>query len=283
MNNQNLTGFLDIHSHFLPGMDDGPEDYGQCLEAAKRYQAIGVDRIIATPHWIQGSRWAPPPDQVRARTAEAEEWLREAGISLSLLPGMEIALTDFLCGHFIASDFLSLGEKGYFLIEFPLSSHLNTPTAEDVGTLRARQQENHFVIAHPERCTMFQDNLESIREMVAGGMLTQVNISSILGHSGKKAQMTVLKLFNAGLVHFLGTDSHARAGRMPPDPQEMIELADLIGIDTVAAGFRDNPQRLLSGEKVIPLQMKASEPGTTGLPSLPKRVIKSFLKLFREH
>ncbi|HBI16213.1 MAG TPA: hypothetical protein DDY20_11970 [Desulfobulbaceae bacterium] len=277
-----MTGFFDIHSHFLPGLDDGPEDYGQCLEAAKRYVAIGVDRVIATPHWIQGSRWTPTPEEVRRRTAEAEQWLHEAGMGLILLPGMEIALSDSLCRHFIASDFISLAEQGYFLIEFPLISHLKATAADVVGTMLKRQQENHFIIAHPERCIMFQENLDSIRKMVAGGMLTQVNISSILGYSGKTAQMAALKLCNENLVHFLGSDSHARAGRMPPDPKEMSELAGLIGADAVAAGFRDNPNRLLLGEQVFPLQMKATEPGSTLFPSLPKKVVQGLLKLFRK-
>lgn len=279
----NLTGFLDIHSHFLPGLDDGPEDYGQCLEAAKRYHAIGVDQVIATPHWIQGSRWTPAPEVVRNRTAEAQEWIREAGFDLRLLPGMEIALTDYLCGHFRASDFVSLGEKGFFLIEFPFTSPLSAPTAKNVRALLTRQKENRFIIAHPERCAMFQDNLDSVGEMVALGMLTQVNIGSVLGYSGKKVQMTALKLLHANLIHFLGTDSHGRAGRMPPNPQEMAELATLIGADTVLVGFRDNPHCLLSGEMVRPLRSKGSGNSNTPFPSSPKGLLQAFFQFFREH
>lgn len=283
MNSTHLTGFIDIHSHLLSGMDDGPSEFGQSLKAAERYQAIGVGTVIATPHWIQGTGWAPAPEMVVARAKETEEIIRAAGFPLRVLPGMEIALTDFLCGHFAAADLVSLGETGVFLIEFPLNSALNAPTSLGVRTLLARAGKKQFIIAHPERCAMFHDNLERVQEMVAEGIRTQVNIGSILGYYGIRSQRTALSLLRSGLVHYLGTDSHARTQRMPPTPSEMAKLTDLIGLDAVTAGFRDNPRRLLSGEAVPPLQYKGPEAAESVCPTEPRNFMQGLLQLFREH
>jgi protein-tyrosine phosphatase len=280
MNSHNPSGFLDIHSHLLPGLDDGPEDYGQCLEIARRYRTIGVEAVIATPHGIQGTGWAPEPMLVRTRVAEAEKWLNEAGVGLCILPGMEIALSDFLCGHFAPSSLLSLGDTGVFLIEFPLNSAISAPTAEGMRSLQNQNRANRFIIAHPERCVLFQDNPGRILELVAGGIMTQVNMSSILGYSGKKAQRTALALLDGGQIHFLATDTHGRAGRMPPDLQELAQLTKLIGSVNVATGFRDNPRRLIAGEDVLPLQARTED---AGKGSSPKNLMHSLLNLLREH
>lgn len=283
MNSTARQGFIDIHSHLLSGLDDGPNEFGQSLEAAEQYQAIGVETVIATPHWIQGTGWSPAPELVRARVMETEEKIRTAGIPLHILPGMEIALTDFLCGHFAATDLVSLGETGVFLIEFPLNSALNAPTSLGLRTLLARAEKKQFIIAHPERCAMFHGNLDRVRELVAEGMRTQVNIGSILGYSGRSSQQTALSLLNAGLVHYLATDSHAGSDRTPPTPLEMAKLAGLIGSDAVTAGFRDNPRRLLSGEAVLPLRCMMPEVGGDDCPTEPKNFMQGFLQLFREH
>lgn len=283
MNSLSLRGFIDIHSHLLPGLDDGPQEFAQSLVAAERYQAIGVTSVIATPHWIQGSAWAPAPGLVRDRAAETEHNIRAAGIPLRLLPGMEIALTDFLCCNFALTDFVSLGGSGLFLVEFPLNSALNAPSREALRKLVTRMGKNRFIIAHPERCAMFQKSPDLIRELVEEGMLTQVNISSVLGCCGQGSLKTAFTLLNNGLVHFLGTDSHASVERMPPTPSEMVELTNRIGVDAVTSGFRDNPLRLLSGETVAPLQFRLTATGGYGGLPQPKGVMQSLLQLFREH
>lgn len=283
MKSHNPCGFIDIHSHLLPNLDDGPKEFRQCLAAAERYLAMGVESVIATPHWIQGTGWAPTPEHVRACVVETENSIRAAGIPLRIFPGMEISLTDFLCGHFSAADHISLADTDFFLIEFPLNTTLNAPTREGLRSLLTRAKNSHFIIAHPERSAIFQNNVALVRELVEKGMLTQVNISSILGYAGRNSQQEALLLYRAGLVHFLASDSHATPERMPPSPSEMTRLADLIGTEAVVAGLRDNPLRLLSGEAVPNLPGKAPDVEACLCPTRPKKALQSIRQLFRHH
>jgi len=248
MKPDSLSGFIDIHSHFLPGLDDGPENSGQCLETAKRYLEIGVSCLIATPHCMHGTRWVPSPEMIAARIAEIEKTLFAHGISLSVLPGMEIAASDLLGGHFPPTDFLSLGNSGTtFLIEFPLHSPLSRQNDMRMHKLLPGLQGQRCIIAHPERCAMFINNIGRARELVEQGMLIQVNIGSLLGTSGPQVGKTALELFRAGLVHFLATDSHGRGDRLPPDPTQMTQLRRILGDDAVAIAFQKNPRPMREG------------------------------------
>lgn len=245
-------GFIDIHSHILPGLDDGPESMDQCVEAARRYRAIGMNCVVATPHWFKFTGWAPAPERIIRSAAEVEEALRQAGTPLTILPGMEIGLVDRLEKDFPASQLLPLGTSRHYLIEFPLMVAYMKPERLIFRLLRSRR-EIGIILAHPERCIAFLDNDASLREMAARGVLVQMNISSILGGFGREIQQTAVNFLRRGLVHFLATDSHAAGRRMPPDPGEWKMLGRYIGDDAVAAACMENPRRLLAGEPVAPV------------------------------
>lgn len=249
-----LMGFIDIHSHLLPGLDDGPGTLAKTLEAARCYVAGGFKLVIATPHSIPGTRWAADRTQVLTTLAETRQHLREAGIPLQILPGMEIAANEFLSGKTDADHCMPLADTGYYLIEFPMDISPGLSSKTDLDSLVAKTSARHCVIAHPERCRLFQQNIPLLHKLVENGMLVQVNISSILGSHGKKVQQSVIELFRKGLVHFLASDAHARPDRMPPGKADIATLEHILGTDIVQLGFQGNPGRLLAGEMILPLR-----------------------------
>lgn len=253
---RNLQGYIDIHSHFLPGLDDGPEDYEKCLAAARQYVNIGVHCIVATPHCIHGTKWAAPPDRIFAAIRETAQRIDEAGIPLHILPGMEIAMADILCGLIPSSDFLSLADSGYYLVEFPIQNIFSTLDEGKIHRLLTLQEEKRFIIAHPERCAILRENIDMVARLVEKGVLIQININSILGRFGDEIRNTALLLFRHGLVHFLATDSHARGSLTPPTPEQMATLCRILGEKTVNTAFRENPLNLLSGNEIQPLNVK---------------------------
>ena len=246
MNSAEPHGFLDIHSHILPGLDDGPTTFAQCLRTAEGYRAIGVDTVIATPHSIRGSRWNPTPEQVRDLAREVGKQLAEAGAPLRILPGMEIAVSDLVGGRCSPEEFLPLADSGVFLVEFPLDAPEmpGAPLLEQLAALAARKKR--IIVAHPERCAMFQKDAGPLDDLVAAGAMLQVNIGSILGAYGGKARKTGLSLLESGRVHFLATDAHGRSDRTVPSPKQMNRLAEILGRDAVATAFHRNPRRLLN-------------------------------------
>ncbi|MCL7488976.1 MAG: hypothetical protein M8357_12480 [Desulfobulbaceae bacterium] len=246
-------GFIDIHSHFLPFLDHGAENDQQCLAAARCYQSAGIDQVIATPHFLPGTKWAAAPEQISDTIRRTRNILREQGISITILAGMEIMLTDMLGGNFDLRPVLSLGGKGAYLVEFPLHSPYDASMVERLEHWQAARGV-HFVIAHPERCAIFNDNSSRLDALVNTGMMVQVNIDSLLGQAGKKAQQAALAFFQAGIVHFLASDAHPRDGRMPPDSASMARLTRLLGRETTFQALRTNPMNLLDGKKVDPLR-----------------------------
>lgn len=252
MKSDKQSGFIDIHSHFLPFLDDGAENYAQCLASARWYLSAGINQVIATPHFIPGTKWEPTPEQIGDSIQQAEKMLAEQNLPLKILPGMEIMLTENICRNFAPDRFLSLGGRGFYLIELPLDSGLSTPLAE--GLQRLPLVENmHFVIAHPERCKVFTDNRGLLEQLVGQGILTQVNIDSVLGLAGQRVQQNALEFLQAGWVHFLASDTHARNGRMPPNKIQIAQLYDLLGKDATVHALQLNPQRLLTGKRVDPI------------------------------
>ncbi len=275
MNCAEQNGFVDIHSHILPGLDDGPATFAQTLATAAACRAVGIDTVIATPHSIQGSRWNPTPDQVRQLACETEQQLESAGVALRILPGMEIAVSDLVRGRVKPDELLSLADTGIFLVEFPLNTP-ELPGSRILEQCLAAAGQRRIIIAHPERCAMFRRNPDLVGNLVAAGARLQVNIASLLGVYGKKEQATGLAFFEAGLVHFLATDTHGRSGRTAPTLKQMQQLNRLLGAETVTTAFHRNPRQLLTGKTAVrpPLPQRPLTQ-TNGLISRIRRLIVS--------
>ena len=252
MKSEKRNGFIDIHSHFLPFLDDGAESYDHCVDSARYYLSAGIEQVIATPHYIPGTKWAPTIEQILNSIKQTEKILEEQDIPLTIHPGMEIMLTDQVCNNFDPDQYLSLGDKGYYLIEFPFNSQLNSSLSRGIQRLQSLEGIR-FVIAHPERCEIFNTNNNWLELLVDKGIFTQVNIDSILGLAGKKIQQRAFEFLDAGLVHFLASDNHAKEGRMPPHHKKIDQLYDLIGKETTNHALKLNPMKLLEGKKVTPL------------------------------
>ncbi|GAB4342208.1 MAG: tyrosine-protein phosphatase [Desulfobulbaceae bacterium] len=260
--------FIDIHSHFLPGLDDGPVTMDQCLETAEKYLAAGFSQVIATPHFIPGTRWTSVPDEIEAAVRDTRRALSAAGIELKLLPGMEIGLNDDLCRNFTADKLISLGGTGSYLVECSLNALPGDPVVMGLAEL-VQHGDCTFILAHPERCRVFQENPNVVHKLVEQGILIQINLSSLLGYSGEAAYKTAATFLRDGVVHFLATDSHGSGYRNPPDRKAFSLLEKLVGYETLVTALHDNPLRLLEGETVEALRcsMQGSSQAGRLLPS----------------
>ncbi len=276
-----VNGLIDIHSHILPGFDDGPEDIEQSIEAARRYKDIGVDCVVATPHRIGGTRWSPSPAAVIAAAEKTEAAINDAGVSLRILPGMEIAYPENGDEDLWSTQFLSLGYSGYFLIEFPFTSAI-TDIILNVTSRAPGKKKPGIIVAHPERCSLFQDDSATLRQAVAGGMLVQVNIASLFGGFGAKTAQAALDFLRLGLVHFLATDSHARGNRMPPDPKQWERLVKLLGKDAVETACMVNPGCMLRGERVAPITLPDETMRSIQPPGHHGNIIERLINIFNK-
>jgi len=195
---------IDLHSHILPGLDDGPATIEESLEIARRAAADGVRVIAATPH----VRDDYPTEAVTMERAVAEvrAAVKEAGIPIEVRTGGEIAI-DWL-DRLAEDDLIRFGLGGsprYILVEFP---YAGWPLSLHEWIFRLVTKGVTPVIAHPERNTEVQDDPSELRPLVDAGALVQLTAASVDGRTGRAAQAASASLLRLGLAHLVASDAH---------------------------------------------------------------------------
>lgn len=238
---------IDLHSHILPGIDDGAPDLDASLEFARAAVAAGTTRIAATPH--VDARYRVTADERDAALEHLRGALAAEGIALDVIPGAEIALDRYIDLDDAELARLRLGDGPYLLLESPLSPAAGAFDRFLTGLLSRGVK---MLIAHPERCPDFQRKPERLEALVQGGALAQVTAGSLAGRFGSTVQAAALHMLEQGLVHDLCSDSHD-ATRRGPDLHEGLEAAEreLPGAHALADWLAvDVPGAIVSGAPI---------------------------------
>lgn len=231
---------IDIHSHLLPGIDDGAKEVEVSLEMAKQYVEEGFKKVIATPHWIEHSKIG----QVD-KTSVALEKLRaifaEKGIPLELSLGNEFFITPNLSKSLKEAVGSSLAGSRYVLVEFPMNEY---PLYTD-HALHELQLKGYIpVIAHPERYHYVMKDPNLVLEWIRRGMLIQVNLPSVAKLYGSGVQDTARILLEHGMVHFLATDSHSY-GKRSPKIMEAVQKSGIVSQEEIDLYLNKNSEYIL--------------------------------------
>jgi protein-tyrosine phosphatase len=238
---------IDLHSHILPGIDDGPPDLGGALEFARAAVQAGTTQIAATPH-IDAHFGVVPADR-DAPLAALRAALETEGIPLTVIAGGEIALDRYLDLSEDDLRALRLGDGEFLLLESPLSVAAGAFDRFLAGLLGKGVR---MLIAHPERCPEFQRRPEKLADLVRSGALAQVTAGSLAGHFGTTVQDAALHMLAEGIVHDICSDSHSATHRRP-DLREGLEAAEheLPGAHALADWLAlDVPGAIISGGAV---------------------------------
>jgi protein-tyrosine phosphatase len=195
---------IDLHSHILPGVDDGPTTIEESLEIARRAAADGVRIIAATPHVRDD--YPTSAETMERLVAEVRRAVQEAEIPVDVRPGGEIAIDwlDRLSEDDIGRFGLG-GSPRYLLVEFPYSGW---PLSLHEWIFRLVTREITPVIAHPERNADVQRDPSELRPLVDAGALVQVTAASLDGRVGRSAKTAAVELIDRGLAHLLASDAH---------------------------------------------------------------------------
>lgn len=194
----------DLHSHLLPGLDDGVQTLEESLEVIEALSRLGYTRLITTPH-VMTERYPNSSKVIREQERLLKDAVRKAGIPVEIKAAAEYYLDENF-GHLLEQgDLLPLDAKGHVLFE--LSFH-HAPLA--LGQTLFDMQAKGFipVLAHPERYPYFHQRLGEYQSLQEAGCLFQVNILSITGHYGIDVQQAAQMLLKHKMVRFLGTDVH---------------------------------------------------------------------------
>ncbi len=235
---------IDLHSHILPGVDDGARTLEESLEIARAAVGDGVEVLAATPH--VRADYPTRAETMERLLATTQDALRAARLPLRLCPGGEIAL-DFLAG-LDAEERRRFGLGGnprYLLLEFPYGGW---PLILETVVFELRAQGVTAVIAHPERSAAVQAAPERLRAAVEAGALVQVTASSLTAGPRAASLETARALLDLGLAHLIAGDAHAPAMRRAG----MREAAAAVGDDALASWLTEGVPRAIVENEPVP-------------------------------
>jgi protein-tyrosine phosphatase len=233
---------IDLHSHILPGLDDGAVDMDDAVAIARAAQADGITAIAATPHVRED--YPTTADAMEQGVRKLRRVLEDRRIDIELLPGGELSLEQL--------DYLSLdelrrfglgGNPNYLLVETP---YRTWPLPLD--TVPGRLEGVGFipVIAHPERNPVVQQDLTKVARLVDGGALIQITAASIDGRLGTRARECAEKLLDEELVHLISSDAHTAGIR----EAGLSGAYEAVGDPTLARWLmEDMPAAIVRGEE----------------------------------
>lgn len=195
----------DIHSHLLPGLDDGVQNLEEAETVIQRFLQAGYRKLITTPH-IMSDTYKNTPAGIRAKLSELKSYLQTKHITIEIEAAAEYYLDEAFMKSLEQHEELLTFGKRYLLFE---TNFMTEPLNLKEFIFMATTKGYQVVLAHPERYVYLQQDLLKAEDLLNRGVLFQVNTSSLSGYYSREAQRTAFKLIDRGWVHFLGSDCHS--------------------------------------------------------------------------
>jgi len=258
---------IDLHTHILSGLDDGPRTLDESIEMCWMSYRDGVRTIVATPHTLNGlyindratiltkveefndalMKFGIRNSKLEIENPESKKVIPQSAIPLRVLPGADVRFCEEILLRLDQGKVTTVGDGGRFLsIEFPFQG---IPyRAEDI-LFRLMTRGIIPIISHPERNLEILDRPKRYYEMIRMGCLGQVTAMSLTGGFGHGARRGVEKLVKKRLVHFIASDAHSIDGR-PPILSEGLRAAEkIVGKEEARKMVSDYPRAILEGRR----------------------------------
>lgn len=238
------SGYIDTHSHILPGLDDGPATLAGAVEMARVALKNGITKIIATPHHNNYHR--PPISEILASLELLRAALRKDDVAVEVYSGNELRISPDLPRELRDREVFPLAESSYILFEFPFEG---IPLFAEEIIFRLRVDGWNPVLAHPERIYDIQRKPARLTRYVDLGCIVQVNSNSLTGELDRVSRDTAIELLKRGQVDILATDSHSPDRRIPDFTEALEIAAKYVGPERAQQFVRDNPAKIFEAEK----------------------------------
>ncbi|KAA8671567.1 tyrosine-protein phosphatase [Clostridium sp. HV4-5-A1G] len=244
---------IDIHSHILPGIDDGSKSMEQTLKMLKLTEKDGIKAIVASSHFYRGC-YENSCDDIKKLLEKVKSRAKEENIDVNIIPGQEVMLDHYSLEYYKSGKIGCIGDTDYMLVEFPM---MNMPenALDIIYELEIRGV--HPIVAHPERYRYIIDNPSKINEFLDEKCLVQVNTGSIRGIFGKKVKNTARVLIKNEICSFIASDAHSTGGRHP-GISSALEMASQVNHD-IYMYMEKNCERLLKNQLIDPVSGRIRE------------------------
>ncbi len=235
---------IDLHTHILPGVDDGADTEDEAVEFARMALQDGVRAVVATPHCNEGSYFNQLSD-VQAGVTRLRERLTREALDLEIVPGAEVHLCPDLVERVRDGRAPTLGDNGKtLLLELSLTQY---PVELENLVFQLKLAGLEIVLAHPERIRYFQEDRKRYENLVRIGAYGQITTGSILGVFGRRAREYSEELLRKGLVHVVASDAHSLRGRPPVLTPAIEQMIPLVGEQRARSMAEGIPRALLAG------------------------------------
>lgn len=243
---------IDIHTHVLPGVDDGSSSMDESMEMLSLAEESGVKVLVTTPHCnIPDVFDNYVSEDLKKRWHRMETEAKRIGIGLKLCRGMEIFATEELPDLLTEGRVWTLNGTKYFLVEFDFGED---PDFCRYILRRCRDRGFWPIIAHPERYIFVQEDPEIAYEWCRMGYGLQLNKGSLLGKFGREAQITAELLADHGLAACVASDAHSPYQRTTHMGQIREFLTEQFDEAYARLLLEENPLRILAGRHLLGLE-----------------------------
>jgi protein-tyrosine phosphatase len=235
---------VDIHSHILPGIDDGSRSLDDSLALCRIAAEDGITTIVMTPH-VMEFRYPNTRETIEGPFELLAAAIASEKIPLILVPGSEVHVAADLVTRLRDGDLMTYNDnRKYMLLEFPFQQ-IVSGTEEIVYRLRLAGVTP--VIAHPERIGFFMDDHQRLESLLKLGALAQVTGGSLLGSFGEKSERAAWRMVERRLVHVVASDAHDQKHRRPELKAAAALLASKAGEETARLMSDEVPRAIVLG------------------------------------
>jgi protein-tyrosine phosphatase len=199
-----ISGILvDMHSHLIPGIDDGVKDLSSALTIIKYLQSLGYKKIITTPH-IMADIYKNTPEIILSEIEFLKKVVKDEGIDIEIEAAAEYLLDESFKENIQKNNFLTLKDS-YVLVELP---YFMVPPDfyENIFDLQINNYK--VIIAHPERYSYWHDDFSKLEDLKIRDVLFQINILSLSGYYSNQVKKVAERLIHHDMVEFAGSDLH---------------------------------------------------------------------------
>lgn len=193
----------DMHSHLIPGIDDGAKTIEDSLNLIRALHASGYQKLITTPH-VMSDYYRNTPETILGGLEQVRAAVREEGIPVSIEAAAEYYVDDGFMRKLEEEQLLTFGDR-YLLVEV---SYINPPDSIHSVLFRAQTLGYRPILAHPERYPYWYHDLDQYLAFYEKGIILQLNINSLSGYYGPDARRIAEKLIELDVIGAVGTDMH---------------------------------------------------------------------------
>ena len=243
---------IDIHSHILPGMDDGADELYDTVEMVKMAAKSGTKVMIATPHCNIPDMYDNYfGDEYIKKYKMTVAAVKSEGIPVEIYPGMEAFGTEDLPRLIVSGKIMPLNQSRYILVEFPFDAE---PEYLDYLLREISNVGAIPVVAHAERYDCVQDNPHICYIWQKKGYAVQVNKGSFEGKFGNHARRAAYRMLSHNLITVVASDAHGYMRRTPYMNDIYMELSEDRSVEYMDILFRENPKRICMNQQIARLE-----------------------------